>query len=199
MCHREGRLVLLTLSCSMQMTMTGEELTAATIQQVNTYEWTVDPFTEKMTRQSCAELSEYIGRLANEPSVGLHHVTTHMHTKGMPRAATVRDSLQGVTREAEAAAYDAGDSTRSVRAMHELVALKNTKDAIARSVMLVEQMLAAPPRAKGTPGRPVTPGLQGQQRQQEQRAGMVVGGGGGGGGGADGHEKKQETITFKSF
>lgn len=150
--------------------MSADKLTAATIQLVNTYEWSVDPFTEKMTRQACADLSDYIVRLANEPSLGLHHVTTHIHHKAVPRMAAARDSLQAATREAEAASYDVSDSTRSVRAMQELVALKNTKDAIARSIMLVEQMLAAP-RGRATPGHssaPVSPAAQQPQQPQQQ-------------------------------
>jgi hypothetical protein len=167
----------------------GDMLTAATIQSVNTYEWTVDPFTEKTTRQACAELSDYIVRLANEPSLGLHHVTTHIHHKAVPRMNGARDSLQEVTREAEAAAYDVSDSTRTVRAMHELVALKHIKDDIARSIMMVEQMLNAPPGgaprpAASTPGRPATP-------QSPAEAG--------GGTAATPQAKASEGIAFKSF
>ena len=92
----------------------GEMLTAATIQLVNTYEWVVDPFTEKTTRQACAELSDYIVRLANEPSLGLHHVTTHIHHKAVPRMSAARDSLQGVTREAAMAKMFATEGAQAV-------------------------------------------------------------------------------------
>jgi hypothetical protein len=169
----------------------GDKLTAATIQAVNTYEWSVDPFTEKMTREACAELSDYIVRLANEPSLGLHHVTTHIHHKAVPRMGAVRESLQAVTREAESASYDVSDSTRSVRAMHELVALKNTKDQIARSIMLVEQMLASPRGGGGaggsgrtTPVRPVTPMGPIEEPAPQQTSPQA---------------KATEGISFKSF
>ena len=76
----------------------------------------------------CDEVSEYFHRLANEPSIGLHHVTTHMYNKGVPRIVQAKEDLQKSTAECDnAVAYDVTESLRSVKAMQELVALKNTK------------------------------------------------------------------------
>jgi hypothetical protein len=103
-------------------------LTAATIQQVNMYNWKADTLTVAKTEQMCTALSEYFHRLANEPSIGLHHVSTHMYAKGIPRIVTAKEELQKCTVECDnAVAYDVTESLRSVRAMHELVAFKNTK------------------------------------------------------------------------
>ena len=103
-------------------------LTAATIQQVNVYDWKLDPTSVAKTHEVCAEVSEYFHRMANEPSIGLYHVTTHMFNKGIPRVQSVKEDLQKCTKDCDnALAYDVTESLRSVRAMHELVALKNTK------------------------------------------------------------------------
>ena len=77
----------------------------------------------------------------------------------------MRNRLQHVAKDADGALYDVNDSTRTVRGMlhsevisfffnlcnfviicrlsgmQELVAFKNTKDSIARSIALVESMM----------------------------------------------------------
>lgn len=126
------------------------QLTEATILQLTRgqYEWTVDPVTARLTQQTCALASDYLHRLANEPTVGMHHITTHVLHKGIPRLRETTASMLRTAKEADAASDDVTDMTRTVRGMHELVALKNTKDAIARSIALVEAMLSGGDRPR---------------------------------------------------
>ena len=130
-----------------------EHLTESTIHEVNTYEWTLDQRTQSLTCDVFEKLSDSLHRIANEPSVGMHHITTHIHSKGNPRIGDLKNQLQGVTREADAALYNLTDAARTVRGMEELVTFKSIKDGIARSLALSEALLA-PENAsrRATPG-----------------------------------------------
>jgi hypothetical protein len=136
-----------------------EHLTESVIHDINTYEWTVDPRTQRLTCDVFERLSDSLHRIANEPSVGMHHITTHIHSKGEPRIAGMRNQLQGVARDADAALYVLNDAARTVRGMEELVTFKGIKDGIARSLALSEALLAPENSSRlaagATPGSPI--------------------------------------------
>ncbi len=112
---------------------------AATIAQASQYPWRLDAVTERATEEAFEGLTDYLHRLANEPSIGLYHCANHIK-KAVPVLSDMQMALRGTCKDVDNAVYECTDAARAVCAMHELVAFRNTKDSISRSISTVEQV-----------------------------------------------------------
>lgn len=101
--------------------------TATAIDQAAGYRWTLDAETTRLVEEGFRSTSDYLHRMANEPSIGLYHCTNHV-ARAMPRLASMQEELRNTCKEVDNATYDCTDAARAVSAMHELVAFRNTKD-----------------------------------------------------------------------
>ena len=93
-------------------------------------------------------MSCYLHRLANEPSIGVYHVNTHIK-KCVGRSVELWNRVEAINRKSESVLYDAGDASRAVVAMRELTSLQQIKSHLARSIQTLEAL------QKGTPYREV--------------------------------------------
>lgn len=111
---------------------------AATIALASQYPWRLDAETQRSTEEAFEGLTDYLHRLANEPSIGLYHCANHIK-KAVPVLSDMQVTLRGTCKDVDNAVYECTDAARAVCAMHELVAFRNTKDSISRSIATVEQ------------------------------------------------------------
>lgn len=51
---------------------------SSSIKTAAAYEWQLDAETARLTTEAFRGLSDYLHRLTNEPSIGLHHCTNHI-------------------------------------------------------------------------------------------------------------------------
>lgn len=175
--------------------------TEKTLGIVTYYEWSLDEETRTQTEKAFECASDYIHRVANEPSIGMYHCTTHI-SRAVPKLRDMQVSLRGVCREVDRAIYECTDATRAVSSMQELVAFRNTKDSISRSIAIVEAMQRGKPYQPPLVASRVPTGISSSSSSFLPASSSMptgVSSAGASGDSTTGHPEAQGAITMKSF
>eukprot|EP01091_Cochliopodium_minus_P001282 TRINITY_DN11143_c0_g1_i1.p1 TRINITY_DN11143_c0_g1~~TRINITY_DN11143_c0_g1_i1.p1 ORF type:complete len:174 (-),score=49.28 TRINITY_DN11143_c0_g1_i1:66-587(-) len=104
---------------------------------VEEYKWKMDNNLSNMIDSAFIELSEYLHRLANEPSLGIYHINVHIR-KAIPRMENTTKEMNTIIQKTDNANYDIEDSEGVIIGMSESKTFDNILDLINSSAKTLQ-------------------------------------------------------------
>jgi len=84
--------------------------------------------------------SEYLNLLANEPSVGLYHVQTHIQ-KSVPKIVNQKKDVNSQTKQVTDAYYDLDFSAKTIKELQENTTFSNINQLLTDSMKMAEEVV----------------------------------------------------------
>ena len=84
-------------------------------------------------------MSEYMHRLANEPSLGLYHIHQHSR-KAVPRMVVVSKQMKELEQKTSTSILDVEDSTKVITCLNQSESFKKISDSLSNSIELIKKI-----------------------------------------------------------
>ena len=98
------------------------------------------PVKERVTKAS-KRVTEYAHQLANEPSVGLFHVQTHL-SKAVPKIVEAKGEIEKGQRAGQDLLAFIDDSRETVQTLDSLQTFNSIEEKVRSSIALLEELTA---------------------------------------------------------
>merc|ERR1711879_947966 len=101
--------------------------------------WNLDVDSVKKIDRMHLNMSKYLHRMSNEPSLGLFHVQEHIR-RTVPKIVTLKKDLDTSNAKVSSMTYDIEDSSKIVNTLKGLESFRNIKKTGARAQELLQQL-----------------------------------------------------------
>eukprot|EP01126_Amoeba_proteus_P047701 TRINITY_DN5465_c0_g1_i12.p1 TRINITY_DN5465_c0_g1~~TRINITY_DN5465_c0_g1_i12.p1 ORF type:complete len:321 (-),score=61.35 TRINITY_DN5465_c0_g1_i12:142-1104(-) len=106
----------------------------------------LDHETASKVTDASAKMSELLHIMANEPSVGLYHVSNHV-IKSVPRCVETKNQLKESTKSIKELNYDMDSTLVTIQELKDLNTFNNIRELLSSSISIVEKINnGIPPR-----------------------------------------------------
>jgi len=85
------------------------------------------------------KMSEFLHHLANEPSIGLYHVSDHVR-RTVPKTVDLKKTLKATCKAVEDLHYDMDYTMRTVESLNELQSFKNMNGLLKQATNILEMI-----------------------------------------------------------
>mmetsp|Transcript_26784 Transcript_26784/g.74864 ORF Transcript_26784/g.74864 Transcript_26784/m.74864 type:complete len:115 (-) Transcript_26784:26-370(-) len=99
--------------------------------------WTLDDTTKEQCEKVCHKSSVYIGKLGNEPSIGLYQIQKHVRTSTSSYQPVKRE-LARMEKETNDALIDLDYATMTLRDWSSISSFDNIKESLLSSIATLE-------------------------------------------------------------
>merc|ERR1712137_1158587 len=102
-------------------------------------QWNLDAESAKRSQQVPLRTSKYLNQIANEPSIGLYHVQTHIR-KAVPKATKSSEDLKATSDRVSAVMIDTDLSVQTLKTVNRIQSYKNIKGTSRTALMWLEKL-----------------------------------------------------------
>lgn len=99
----------------------------------------LDYETKEKVRKVAKSTSDYLTRVANEPSVGLYHVQDHIR-RSIPKFVDIQREVRSTQEKTEEVILDVDYSLATVKSLHGLPTFTNVNELMNSSIARLQKM-----------------------------------------------------------